>query len=65
MKKADPTPEQCFQIRTLLIHEYRRIILRDWAGSQMICYPAIGRATPHANFAAISIRKSGKVQKNI
>lgn len=43
-EKGDPTPEQCFQIRTLLIHEYRRIILRDpelpdellpgdWAGS--------------------------------
>ncbi|EAR59995.1 phenylacetic acid degradation operon negative regulatory protein PaaX [Neptuniibacter caesariensis] len=42
--KGIPTPEQCFQIRTLLIHEYRRIILRDpelpdellpgdWAGS--------------------------------
>lgn len=40
----DITPEQCFQIRVLLIHEYRRIILRDpelpdellpgdWAGS--------------------------------
>jgi phenylacetic acid degradation operon negative regulatory protein len=27
--KGDPTPEQCFQIRLLLIHEYRRIILRD------------------------------------
>lgn len=46
-----PTPEQCFQIRTLLIHEYRRIILRDpqlpdellpgdWAGSsaRQLCY---------------------------
>jgi len=24
-----PSPEQCFQIRILLIHEYRRILLRD------------------------------------
>lgn len=24
-----PEPEQCFQIRTLMIHEYRRITLRD------------------------------------
>lgn len=43
-EKGNPTAEQCFQIRILLIHEYRRIILRDpelpdellpgdWAGS--------------------------------
>lgn len=27
--ETSPTPEQCFQIRLLLIHDYRRIILRD------------------------------------
>lgn len=26
---ADATPEQCFILRTLLIHEFRRILLRD------------------------------------
>jgi phenylacetic acid degradation operon negative regulatory protein len=26
---ADRDPEQCFVVRTLLIHEYRRVILRD------------------------------------
>lgn len=30
MKKArKPEPDQCFQVRTLLIHEYRRIVLHD------------------------------------
>lgn len=28
-KAADPEPETCFVLRVLLIHEYRRIILRD------------------------------------
>lgn len=28
-KKPELTPEQCFQLRTLLIHEYRRILLKD------------------------------------
>ncbi len=42
--EADPDPQDCFHIRTLLIHEYRRVHLldpllprqllpRDWAGS--------------------------------
>lgn len=50
-EKGNPTPEQCFQIRLLLIHEYRRIILRDpelpeellpgdWSGNaaRQLCY---------------------------
>jgi phenylacetic acid degradation operon negative regulatory protein len=28
-KSSDPEPETCFVLRALLIHEYRRIILRD------------------------------------
>jgi phenylacetic acid degradation operon negative regulatory protein len=26
---ADPTPQQCFVLRTLLIHEFRRVTLHD------------------------------------
>lgn len=49
--KGNPSPEQCFHIRLLLIHEYRRIILRDpelpeellpgdWSGNaaRQLCY---------------------------
>jgi len=60
-EKGDPSPEQAFQIRTLLIHEYRRIILRDpelpdellpgdWAGSaaRQLCSNIYHRVWPSA-----------------
>jgi phenylacetic acid degradation operon negative regulatory protein len=60
-KAPDPDPETCFALRTLLIHEYRRIILRDpelpaellspdWAGAtaRVLCRNLYRRAAPAA-----------------
>lgn len=60
-KATEPEPETCFALRVLLIHEYRRIILRDpelpaellspdWAGSsaRVLCRNLYRRAAPAA-----------------
>jgi phenylacetic acid degradation operon negative regulatory protein len=60
-KASEPEPETCFALRVLLIHEYRRIILRDpelpaellspdWAGSsaRVLCRNLYRRAAPAA-----------------
>ena len=60
-KAPDPEPETCFALRALLIHEYRRIILRDpelpaellspdWAGAsaRVLCRNLYRRVAPAA-----------------
>lgn len=60
-KAPDPEPEACLALRVLLIHEYRRIVLRDpelpaellppdWAGAsaRMLCRNLYRRVAPAA-----------------
>ncbi len=60
-RAGDPDPETCFALRVLLIHEYRRIILRDpelpaellspdWAGAsaRVLCRNLYRRTAPAA-----------------
>lgn len=60
-RAPDPAPETCFALRVLLIHEFRRIILRDpelpaellspdWAGAsaRMLCRNLYRRLAPAA-----------------
>jgi phenylacetic acid degradation operon negative regulatory protein len=65
---AEPDPETCFVLRALLIHEYRRIILRDpelpvellspdWAGAsaRMLCRNLYRRVAPAAERFVMSV----------
>jgi len=67
-KAPDPDPETCFALRVLLIHEYRRIILRDpelpaellspdWAGTsaRVLCRNLYRRAAPAAERHAMAV----------
>jgi phenylacetic acid degradation operon negative regulatory protein len=67
-KSPDPDPETCFTLRALLIHEYRRIILRDpelpaellspdWAGAsaRTLCRNIYRRAAPAAERFVMSV----------
>ena len=67
-KAPDPDPETCFTLRVLLIHEYRRIILRDpelpaellspdWAGTsaRVLCRNLYRRAAPAAERHAMAV----------
>jgi phenylacetic acid degradation operon negative regulatory protein len=65
---ADSDPETCFTLRALLIHEYRRIILRDpelpaellppdWAGAsaRVLCRNLYRRVAPAAERFVMSV----------
>ncbi len=67
-KAPDPDPETCFTLRVLLIHEYRRMILRDpelpaellspdWAGTsaRVLCRNLYRRAAPAAERHAMAV----------
>lgn len=67
-KAPDPDPDACFALRVLLIHEYRRIILRDpelpaellppdWAGAsaRVLCRNLYRRVAPAAERHAMAV----------